>query len=413
MSVELTSKETNIYTVIKQYSNGIISRRQASAMLSLSCETISRLKGKLNKHGKQAFSHKLKGHTPVNKCSQDTEKQIVDFYLSKYKGWNFEHFIDYINEYKPTETPECFWLVSSRTIKRIIIRNNFLSPQANKDKNMKKQHPVRKRRSTFGELVQLDASIHDWFETGDKATLHLAIDDATSTIVAAFFDKEETLYGYHNIFYQILTKYGVPGTFYTDRRTVFEYKSGKRDEDTDTQFRRSCGILGVSIITTSIAEAKGRVERSFRVHQDRLISEFRLHKVKNISSANKYIEEYIKRHNDKFAIPIESVDSHFSGIPSNLDINKVLSIHSQRTVLNGNVVSFKSKQYVPTINEENVVLPVNKKVIVVQTFNEDLLLLDGEKYYDLKYMRDGKSTAHKPSDNHPYKQTYGKKMWQR
>ena len=66
---------------------------------------------------------------------------------------------------------------------------------------------------------------------------HLAVDDATGEVVGAYFDNQETLKGYYNVFYQILTNYGIPAMFYTDRRTVFEYKRKNNafdDEDTFT-----------------------------------------------------------------------------------------------------------------------------------------------------------------------------------
>ncbi|MFV3011075.1 hypothetical protein ACLD43_01145 [Clostridium botulinum] len=69
----------------------------------------------------------------------------------------------------------------------------------------------------------MDASVHLWF--GDKKTqLHIAVDDATGSIMMAYFDTQETLNGYYNVLYQILNTYGVPYSFFTDRRTVFEYK---------------------------------------------------------------------------------------------------------------------------------------------------------------------------------------------
>ena len=67
-------------------------------------------------------------------------------------------------------------------------------------------HPRQPRCIYFGEEVQIDASIHLWF-ANSKTALHAAIDDATGQVVAAYFDKEETLNGYYNIYHQILTKY--------------------------------------------------------------------------------------------------------------------------------------------------------------------------------------------------------------
>ena len=58
----------------------------------------------------------------------------------------------------------------------------------------------------FGEEVQIDASEHIWFGN-QKSHLHAAIDDSTGQVLAAYFDKQETLNGYYNIYYQILIKY--------------------------------------------------------------------------------------------------------------------------------------------------------------------------------------------------------------
>ena len=57
---------------------------------------------------------------------------------------------------------------------------------------------------------------------------------------------------------------GIPATFLTDKRPVFEYnrKSTKAvEEDTFTQFGFACHQLGIDIKTSSIPQAKDRVER--------------------------------------------------------------------------------------------------------------------------------------------------------
>ncbi len=67
-------------------------------------------------------------------------------------------------------------------------------------------HPRQPRCIYFGEEVQIDASIHLWFGNV-KSALHAAIDDSTGQVLAAYFDNQETLNGYYNIYHQILTKY--------------------------------------------------------------------------------------------------------------------------------------------------------------------------------------------------------------
>lgn len=122
-------------------------------------------------------------------------------------------------------------------------------------------------------MVEQDGSIHLWFgET--KTCLHLAIDKATSTIVGAWFDKQETLNGYYHVFYQILTTYGIPYKFITDNRTVFNFmllNSEKRTSDKDvlTQYGYACKQLGVELETTSVSQAKGLIERTNGTFQGR------------------------------------------------------------------------------------------------------------------------------------------------
>ena len=55
----------------------------------------------------------------------------------------------------------------------------------------------------------MDASIHLWFDKY-KVTLHIAIDDATGKIVGAYFDVQETIFGYYQIAKQFLEKNGIP-----------------------------------------------------------------------------------------------------------------------------------------------------------------------------------------------------------
>lgn len=48
----------------------------------------------------------------------------------------------------------------------------------------------------MGEMIQMDASQFYWIED-QQWYLHLAIDDATNTVVGTYFDYQETLNGYY------------------------------------------------------------------------------------------------------------------------------------------------------------------------------------------------------------------------
>ena len=105
---------------------------------------------------------------------------------------------------------------------RILIEAGFKSLKKQHKKKKKDIHPLRPRKENFGELLQIDASLHHWFGTDyPKATLHGAIDDSTGTVMGLYFDKEETLNGYFNMLKQILLEYGIPESLYSDNRTIF------------------------------------------------------------------------------------------------------------------------------------------------------------------------------------------------
>lgn len=121
-------------------------------------------------------------------------------------------------------------------------------------------HPRGQKPKYFGEVTEMDGSIHLWFGE-KKACLHLAADKATNRIVGAYFDWQETLNGYYHVYEQILLNYGIPNKFKTDNRTVFNYNSlneDKRTSDKDvlTQFGYACKQLGVDIETTSVSKLK-------------------------------------------------------------------------------------------------------------------------------------------------------------
>ena len=55
------------------------------------------------------------------------------------------------------------------------------------------------------------------------------------------------------------------------------------------QFKRMCQTLGIELITTSVSQAKGRIERLWERLQSRLISELRLRGIATIDDANSYL----------------------------------------------------------------------------------------------------------------------------
>ena len=225
-----------------------------------------------------------------------------------------------------------------------------------------------------------------WF-ADFKTTLHAAIDDATGNLVGAYFDKQETLNGYYHVFRQILTDYGIPYMFYTDRRTVFEYKqknSPSLENDTFTQFGYACKQLGVDLKTTSIPQAKGRVERLFETLQSRLPIELRLAGVKTIEQANEFLAHYLKEFNAQFALDMNYIKSVFEKQPEADKIDQFLSILTPRKVDAGHCIRFHNKYYT-LVDEQGCRADFYKgtSAIVIKTLSGKLYASVNERIYCL------------------------------
>ena len=111
-------------------------------------------------------------------------------------------------------------------------------------------------------MIQMDASSFHWIDK-ELWHLHVAIDDTDGKIAGTYFDYQETLKGYYNVLHQILTNHGITALFYTDRRTVFEYKRKDRafaDKNTFTLFSYACHNLGIDIKFHSIGKQDARTD---------------------------------------------------------------------------------------------------------------------------------------------------------
>lgn len=282
-------------------------------------------------------------------------------------------------------------------------------------------HPRRPRCKYFGEMIQMDASSYEWVPDS-QWHLHVAVDDATGSVVGAYFDTQETLDGYYNVFYQILNNYGIPAMFYTDRRTVFEYKRKNNAFDngaTYTQFAYACKNLGVAIQMTSIAQAKGRVERMNQTFQSRLPVELRRAHISNIEEANEFLKSYLEKFNNQFALYLNTTKSVFEEQPADEKINHLLAKLSERKIDSGHCVKYKNKYYLP-VTGAGVKTCLKKKstCMVIEAFDGKLYgnILDQiyaleevashekvSKEFDAEVEQSGQKKKYIPPLNHPWR----------
>lgn len=408
--VVLTLKEKQKYDVIKKLVETNGNKERARIKLGLkSIRHINRLIAGYKEYGKEFFIHGNRGRKPKHAISIELKDTIETLYQSKYFDCTYTQFTEYLADREHI-------FLSVAEVGQILREKYILSPRTRKAtrKNLKKKlitqkqnakskkeisklqasivaiedsHPRQPRCIYFGEEIQTDACIHLWFGN-IKTALHAAIDDATGQVVAAYFDNQETLNGYYNIYYQILTNYGIPYLFKTDKRTVFEYnkKGTTSDEDnTFTQFAYACKQLGTSIECSSVPEFKPRIERLFESFQLRLIPELRLANITTIEEANSFLPTFLKKYNSKFALCIDNTKSVFENQPSEQKINLTLAVLSRRVVDTGHSICFKKKYY-RTVNSVGTPIYFGKgtKCMVIEAFDKSLYVTIEDNIFALE-----------------------------
>ena len=408
--VDLRMNEQYKYEIIKMYIDGKVNKSYCETKLGVSRRTVDRLILRLRSSGKAVFLHGNRGKKPVHTIEQSLENDIMLLYQNKYENANLSHFTELLSEHEDIKVSESY-------IRKLFKKHHVLAPKSwkrtrrnelkrlrelqKKEKLGKKAqvevtqrivdlesaHPRRERVENFGELIQMDASLHHWFGN-KKATLHAAIDDATGKLVGMTFEDQETLHGYYEVTRQILTNYGIPMAFFTDRRTVFEYKkvsSPNIEKDTFTQFSYACKTLGTEIRTSSVAQAKGRVERLFQTLQSRLPIELQLYNITTIEAANAFLVSYVDKFNEQFSLPIHNNKNVFVQQPNQDDINLILAVITPRVIDAGHCVRYKKEYYLP-VNKNGMSHYYLKgtKALVIEAFDKTLYATVDETVFALQ-----------------------------
>ncbi len=411
--VELRMKELNKYQIIKELVDHNGNKNNAALKLGITKRQVNRLIKIYKEKGKQGFVHGNRSKKPVITLSSDLSNDIITLYANKYQGFNFTHFLEYLKNDENIN-------ISYSALYNLLTKNGFYSPRIrrktkkdltklrlekeNKLKNkteeeisvivsneiaLEDSHPRQEKPKYFGEITEMDGSIHLWF--GDKkCCLHLAADKATNRVVGGYFDWQETLYGYYTVFQQILVNYGIPSKFKTDNRTVFNYElinPSKRTSDKDvlTQFGYACKQLGTSIETSSVAQSKGMIERHNGTFQDRLVNELKLNNITCIEQANEYlINVFIPKFNNTFTLDYSKFESVYEESPSAEKINYTLAVLTKRKIDNGNSIKFKNNYYQPFNSKSMVYFRPKTECLVIEAFNGALLVNINESIYVLK-----------------------------
>jgi transposase len=294
----MSRKEVPRAGLLKTLLSGKATNAQGAAALRLSIRQVQRLKVRFQSEGAQGLLHRSRGRPATPRLTGSVLAQIDTLLLTRYKDFNDCHATEKLREVEGLR-------VSRESVR---LRRRALGLPA-KHRRRPKQHRHRRTPETrMGQLVQVDGSPFDWLEgRGPAMTLHGAIDDATSTVLALHFRPTEDLHGYAVVFQQLFTQYGLPLAVYGDRINILvrndahwslpEQLRGTQDP---THLGRVLADLGIGYLQAGSPEAKGRVERLWRTLQDRLTSELRLRHISTPEGANAFLPAFLADLNPRF-----------------------------------------------------------------------------------------------------------------
>jgi transposase len=338
--------------VLTQHLSGDLSIEQVAALLHCTPRHVYRLKARYQEQGEQGMIHGNRGKASPRRIALETRQQISELAKSRYAGCNQHHVRDLLEELDGI-------VVSRASVRRILQEEGVLKVQPKKQPKHRLRRPRYKQE---GQLIQIDASPHNWLqERGPRLTLVGGIDDATGKVVGAIFRWQEDQQGYMLMLRQVVEQLGCPQAIYHDRHTMFpqgqyqvdekgslgEQLAGKR---TTTQLGRLFEQLHITSIAARSPQAKGRIERLWGTFQDRLVSELRLAGACTIEQANAVLQEYLPRFNARFAVPAAEKQIGWQTVPTGLSLDECFCVHEERTVALDNTISYHSQrvQLLPT-----------------------------------------------------------------
>ena len=335
-------EELRRVSVINQAVKKLITQKDAAEVIGLSYRQTKRIVARVREEGDTGIIHKSRGKRGHRSIHEEVKDKALELCSKRY--WDFG----------PTFASEKLDEEYNIEVDHDTLRRWLLATDKEKWEWQRKARPHRQwrqRKDYFGEMVQVDGSHHDWLEgRGPWLVLMGYVDDATSDTFGRFYDYEGTMPAMDSSM-RYIEKYGIPQSIYIDRHPT--YKSTKKQTIEEqlrnvmpmSQFERAAKELGIIVIHAYSAQAKGRIERGFRTHQDRLIKEMRLARIKSKDEANEFLEWYLPKHNKKFSISPAKEGSLHRKSPGKKELKKILCMKTERHLGNDAVIAHNSKFY--------------------------------------------------------------------
>jgi hypothetical protein len=338
----MTRQDIQRYQIIRKVLDHQINQQEASEVLRLSDRQIRRIVKRVRLEGESGVAHRSRGRSGNRSINWSFKEKILKLYRNCYEGFGPTLASEKLLERDGLK-------VNDETLRLWLIKEALWQAKA---RRVRKSLTWRERKAHSGEMVQLDGSHHDWLEArGPKLVLMGYIDDATGRFYGKFYGYEGTMPAMDSL-KGYINKYGIPKSIYLDRHSTYKINKKEtyrdwpfRDKEELTQFGRACKQLGIELIYANSPQAKGRVERVFGTHQDRLTKELRLAKASDCKEANIVLERYQDIFNSKFQVAARRKGDLHRAVDKRIELDDILSFQTRRALRNDRTILHNKRWY--------------------------------------------------------------------
>ena len=174
----MSERERERKVIFEMVRKGTLTIKKAANQSGLSYRQALRVYHAYLTEGDAGLTHASRGRPSNRKHPHRTE--IIKRYQEKYEGFGPTLACEYLAKEG--------LIIDHETLRRLLLSEGLWQKR-------RKRSPYRQRRECkeqFGELVQIDGSIHDWFGTGNHTCLLNMVDDATSKTLSHLGTGETT-----------------------------------------------------------------------------------------------------------------------------------------------------------------------------------------------------------------------------
>jgi transposase len=387
----MSGKERVRLEALGRVKRGEMTVTAAAQLMNLSLRQARRVWKRFQFQGDAGLAHQLRGRASNHRLSQDARDRAVKLHQEIYSDFGPTLACEkLVADHDLTLSPD--------TLTALLKERGLWQRRRRRGRHRSR----RERRASFGSLIQMDGSHHDWFEgRAAKCVLMVMIDDATNQTFARFYPGETTQAAF-DVFARWTRGNGLPRSLYVDRHSIY------RDEDHPdhpTQFGRAMKELSVELICANSPQAKGRVERRNAVFQDRLVKEMRLRKISDIAQANALLDKmFLADLNKRYALKARREQDLHRGVEAGVKLEEILCVAEERVVGLDWCVRWRNRWL--QIDKSHQALNLAKRRVRVRELADGRLLLDCKE--TVLQFRDVPS---KPSASRQKKPVINSRQW--